>query len=106
MQVNLIAKGGPGFDAPLHWLQEKLPGNEKNDWGLSFRDDKPQCTMAHGQCVPEPVGIGNLLSDFWIGERTVHGQALPVLHYAERVDILFSDAEWPHVAVNTLVKQE
>ncbi len=75
------------------------------DWVFSFKEDAEPSQMASGQRVPHPVGIGNLLSDFWVGERVLEGQEIEILQYAQKVNIKFNNTEWPHVAINTLIKQ-
>ena len=61
--------------------------------------------MASGQRVVNPVSIGNLLSDFWLAQRKVNGQTVNLLQYAQKVNLIFHGMEWPHVALNTLIKQ-
>ena len=58
--------------------------------------------------VPNPVGVGDLLSDFWIGKRKINGfdQEIDILQYVQKVDLIFNGMNWPHVAVNTLVKKQ
>ncbi|NME72776.1 hypothetical protein [Flammeovirga aprica] len=79
------------------------PGTQ--DWVFSFRFDRNPSQMASGQRVNEPVGIDNLLSDFWIGKRMIDGQEREILQYTQKVNLIFNGQKWPHVAVNTLIKQ-
>ncbi|PCK07552.1 MAG: hypothetical protein COA42_13695 [Alteromonadaceae bacterium] len=105
---EVMAKGGPNFETPSDWLSTILADNVvagTKDWEFGFRNDENPSQMANGQRVVNPVSIGNLLSDFWIGQRTIDGTNSDILQYAQRVDIGFNKTEWPHVAVNTLIKQ-
>ncbi|MEM9896826.1 MAG: hypothetical protein AAF789_10690 [Bacteroidota bacterium] len=85
------------------FLGEKKPSTE--DWEFAFRLDETPSQMASGQRVTRPVGIGNLLSDFWIGDRVIDGVEKEFIQYSQKVNILFNGEDWPHVAVNTLIKQ-
>lgn len=109
---DVTGRGGPNLDQPLTWLQTILPGTgEEQDWVFAFRNDRDPSQMAHGQRVINPVGIGNLLSDFWIAKRKVDDPEsgeeveIDILQYAQVVNLIFNRIEWPHMAVNTLVKQ-
>ena len=106
-QTAIGGLGGPDFQQPLTWLQTKPAAANPvgNDWVFAFRNDTNPSQMAHGQRVVNPVAIGNLLSDFWIGERVIGGTDMDVLQYAQKVNLIFHGIEWPHVAVNTLIKQ-
>ena len=98
--------GGPQLDDPLLWLQEQLRDTViGTDWVFTLTDDANPSQMASGQRVASPVSIGNLLSDFWIGRRDLDGVEQEILQYAQRVDLRFHDVDWPHIAVNTLIKQ-
>ena len=84
MQTDVERLGGPPvLTTPLVWL-ETIPDDKTDDsgWVFEFRNEDDPSQMAHGQRVEEPVGIGNLLSHFWIGERRVKGQPTDVLQYA------------------------
>ena len=108
-QREAAGLGGPNLEAPLDWLASRLPKPprplEFPDWVLDFRHDQEPSQMASGQRVPNPVGIGNLLSEFWIVSRQRDGSPLIALQYAQRVDLVFNGMRWPHVAVNTLIRQ-
>ena len=99
--------GGPDFDQPLNWLQGILAQEPVGiDWVFEFRHDKQPSQMASGQRVVNPVSIGNLLSDFWIAQRIFEdGEQIDILQYAQKVNLIFHGIEWPHVALNTLVRQ-
>ena len=107
-QKSVTALGGPDLTQPLKWLETKLPDTPEDaepDWVFGFRHDNNPSQMAHGQRVVNPVAIGNLLSDFWIEEREINGNKFDVLQYAQKVDLIFHGIEWPHIALNTLIKQ-
>ncbi len=98
--------GPPDLTTPLVWLETILDDKTDDpDWVFGFRNDDRPSQMAHGQRVEQPVKIGNLLSDFWIGERRVNGRTTDVLQYAQIVNLIFHNIKWPHVALNTLVRQ-
>ena len=103
---DVIAEEGPDFSRPLEWLQTILADNVVDiDWTFAFRDNQKPSQMVSGQRVVNPVAIGNLLSDFWIAKRERNGQEIDILQYAQKVDLGFNGTDWPHVAVNTLIKQ-
>jgi hypothetical protein len=105
-QNKVSALDGPNLSDPLPWLQTILPQDgHGTDWEFSFRDEKHPTSMASGQRVMNPVTIGNLLSDFWIGDRDPGDGLIEVLQYAQAVNLEFNYVEFPHIAVNTLVKQ-
>lgn len=99
-------KGGPDFTKPLAWLASKFQDSvaSQDDWVFGFRDERPS-QMASGQRVEMPVTIGKLFSDFWLGRRKHEGADVDVLQYAQRVDLRFHGVRWPHVSLNTLLKQ-
>lgn len=105
IQEMVTESGGPNLDQPLEWLvdilKEEVIGT---DWVFSFRDNEAS-EMSSGQRVPNPVSIGNLLSDFWIGDRSTEHGELRILQYTQKVDLRFNSTDWPHVAINTLIKQ-
>ena len=109
IQQRINALGGPDLQTPLTWLDSTQPPKPRTpdfaDWVFDFRHDQSPSQMAHGQRVFNPVGIGNLLSEFWIGSREVEDQNITTLQYAQKVDLQFSGIAWPHIAVNTLRKQ-
>ena len=108
IQNDITTMNGPDLQDPLPWLETKL-GLPKTggtfDWVFEFRNDKNPSQMANGQRVVNPVSVGNLLSDFWIGDRDRNGATIEVLQYAQKVDLVFHGIGWPHTAVNTLIKQ-
>lgn len=107
VQLDVSEKGGPNLQEPLTWLREQhpvlVPGTI--DWVFDFHKSNDNDSMASGQRVDNPVGIGSLLSAFWIGDRRVVGEDVSILQYAQVVDIRFNGMNWPHTAVNTLFKQ-
>jgi hypothetical protein len=103
----IAALSGPDLDRPLDWLQTVLADDPVDvDWVFEFRHDRSPSQMAHGQRVVNPVSIGNLLSDFWIAKRERNDETIDILQYAQKVNLIFHGIEWPHVALNTLVKQQ
>jgi hypothetical protein len=103
---EIIAAGGPNFNAPLEFVADILADNRVGiDWVFSFRDESKDSKMINGQQVIDAVRVGKLFSDFWIGTRMLNGQEIEILQYAQLIDLKFSGVHWPHVAVNTLVKQ-
>ncbi len=105
-QQQVTQLDGPNLERPLDWLKTILADNPiGQDWVFEFRHDKGSSQMASGQRVVNPVSIGNLLSDFWIAKRNVNGETIEILQYAQKVNLIFHGFEWPHVAVNTLIKQ-
>ena len=106
---EVIRLRGPDLEKPLTWLKDQIAArprtNSFRDWVFEFRDDKDPSQMASGQRVENPVGIGNLLSDFWIGAREIDGSLIVTLQYAQKVNLKFNGIDWPHLAVNTLVHQ-
>ncbi|PPC77947.1 hypothetical protein C4K68_07830 [Pokkaliibacter plantistimulans] len=107
-KAKVIALGGPDFDDPLHWLSQQFPTVTPGtiDWVFSFRDDLEKSQMASVHRTVNPVRVGNLFSDFWIGKRDIGGKTRTILQYIQKVNIGFNGMEWPHVAVNTLFLQE
>lgn len=109
MKDQVTAAGGPDITKPLDWLagkfQEKPTPPAFEDWVFQFRHDDAPSQMASGQRVDNPVGIGNLLSEFWIASRQVNDSPIVTLQYAQKVDLIFNGMKWPHMAVNTLIKQ-
>ena len=106
LQNQVTDLGGPDLERPLEWLKTILADNpEGPDWVFGFRHDEGPSQMANGQRVVNPVSIGNLLSDFWIAKRSLNGETIDTLQYAQKVNLIFHGIEWPHVAMNTLVKQ-
>lgn len=108
-QANVTKLGGPDLESPLTWLKTKFAARPQSggfpDWVFEFRHDTDPSQMASGQRVKNPVGIGHLLSDFWIAMAEEGGSTIVTLQYAQRVNLSFNGFEWPHVAVNTLIKQ-
>lgn len=105
-QQDVTGKNGPNLMKPLEWLADTLANNVVGtDWVFSFRNDMQPSQMASGQRVESPVTIGNLLSDFWIGHRSIDNDEKEILQYIQKVDLGFNGVDWPHVAVNTLIKQ-
>ena len=105
-QEQVTSLSGPDLQRPLAWLQTVLAdGPVDQDWVFGFRHDHGQSQMANGQRVSDPVNIGNLLSDFWMAKRTLKGQTIETLQYAQKVNLIFHNIEWPHVSMNTLIKQ-
>jgi len=105
-QGEITGRNGPNLGQPLEWLRGILAENPVGqNWVFEFRHDSAPSQMASGQRVANPVTIGNLLSDFWIGKREREGRTLEILQYAQKVDLTFHGIEWPHMAVNTLIKQ-
>lgn len=108
-QTAVTQAGGPDLTKPLDWLTGKLqqaPNSpEFQDWVFEFRHDLAPSQMASGQRVDNPVEIGNLLSEFWIGSRQMNGTRIRTLQYAQKVDLIFNGMRWPHVAINTLIQQ-
>ena len=105
---EILEKGGPDMDRPLEWLMPIFPDDPDNpikDWVFEFRTDKSPSQMASGHRVANPVAIGNLLSDFWLAQRDINGKTTDLLQYAQKVNLIFHGMEWPHVALNTLIKQ-
>jgi hypothetical protein len=104
--VTVQGNGGPDLTKPLQWLTTIEPDDGTDiDWVFAFRVDEEPSQMASGHRVAGSVGLGNLLSDFWIGRRTHGEEDRHILQYAQKVDLLFNDMPWPHIAVNTLIKQ-
>ncbi len=105
-QNQVTNLGGPDLARPLEWLKTMLADNPVDrDWVFGFRHDKGPSQMANGQRVVNPVSIGNLLSDFWIAKRRLNDKTIETLQYAQKVNLIFHGIEWPHVAMNTLIKQ-
>ena len=108
-QADVFTLGGPNLERPLSWLETKLATPAQSggfsDWVFEFRHDQDPSQMASGQRVKNPVGIGHLLSDFWIAAREESGSTIMTLQYAQKVNLKFNGFEWPHMAVNTLIKQ-
>ncbi len=103
---EITNENGPNFERPLEWLATILAGPAVDpDWVFAFRDDRNPSQMASGQRVVNPVSIGNLLSDFWIGNRKGSDGTIETLQYVQTVDLIFHGIRWPHVALNSLVKQ-
>jgi len=103
---QIQALQGPNFRSPLTWLKAILAASPVGvDWVFSFREDKEPSQMASGERVINPVSIGNLLSDFWIAKRHMTGIEIDILQYVQKVDLKFNGMSWPHVAINTLIKQ-
>ena len=109
VQKSISDLDGPDVTKPLTWLSTRLPTQSENpmflDWVFDFRHDQSPSQMINGQRVVNPVGIGNLLSEFWIASRVVNEQTVTTLQYAQKVDLEFSGIAWPHIALNTLFKQ-
>lgn len=105
-QKQVSDLSGPDLQRPLVWLQTILADEPVDTgWVFGFRHDHGQSQMASGQRVSDPVSIGNLLSDFWISKKILNGETIETLQYAQRVDLIFHNMEWPHVSMNTLIKQ-
>ena len=105
-QDQVTKLSGPDLQRPLVWLKTILADEPiDQDWVFGFRHDQGQSQMASGQRVADPVSIGNLLSDFWIAKRNVNGETIETLQYAQKVNLIFHNMEWPHVSMNTLIKQ-
>ena len=108
-QAAISMLGGPNLESPLNWLKMNLATPAQSDgfpdWVFEFRHDQDPSQMASGQRVKNPVGIGHLLSDFWIAAREESGSTIMTLQYAQKVNLKFNGFEWPHMAVNTLIKQ-
>ena len=105
-QQQVTGLSGPDLQRPLVWLQTILADEPvQRDWVFGFRHDHGQSQMANGQRVSDPVSIGNLLSDFWIAKRKLKGETIETLQYAQKVNLIFHNIEWPHVSMNTLIKQ-
>lgn len=105
-QKQVSDLSGPDLQRPLVWLQTILADEPvDSDWVFGFRHDHGQSQMASGQRVCDPVSIGNLLSDFWIAKRILNGETIETLQYAQKVNLIFHNMEWPHVSMNTLIKQ-
>ena len=103
---DIIQLNGPDMDKPLEWLDSVFSDNPiGRDWVFEFRTDKNPSQMASGHRVVNPVAIGNLLSDFWLAQRSIDGDTVDLLQYAQKVNLIFHGMEWPHVALNTLIKQ-
>ena len=103
---QVSAAGGPDFNRPLEFLADTLnTGIQGVDWVFAFRDDGMGTSMASGQRVEDPVRVGKLFSDFWIGGRDIDGTSVDVLQYAQVVDLHFAGSSWPHVAINSLIRQ-
>ena len=103
---QILKQRGPDMDRPLEWLKSTFSGNPIGiDWVFEFRTDKSPSQMASGHRVVNPVAIGNLLSDFWLAQREIDGRTIDLLQYAQKVNLIFHGMEWPHVALNTLIKQ-
>ena len=103
---QILKQKGPDMQRPLEWLDSILASNSIGvDWVFEFRNDSDPSQMASGQRVINPVSIGNLLSDFWLGRRSTNGNTIDLLQYAQKVNLIFHGMEWPHVALNTLIKQ-
>lgn len=110
-QADVSAKNGPDILKLISFIK-KVDDNQLGqlkpgtlDWVFAFRKDAKPSQMASGQRVGRPVTIGNLLSEFWIGDRVLDGNEIEILQYAQKVDIKFNNVDWPHVAINTLIKQ-
>jgi len=104
-QTEVFDLGGPDLTDPLLWQKRITVGQETGkDWEFVFRDNDFS-QMASGQRLAAPVQIGKLFSDFWIGDRMSEQGKIQVFQYAQKVDIEFNDIQWPHVALNTLIKQ-
>lgn len=110
-QQRINAVGGPNLEKLVSFL-DQIPvtapqrrSRNTKDWVFSFRQSSSPTEMASGQRVPNPVSIGNLLSDFWIGDRGENNERIEILQYNQKVNIGFNQVEWPHAAVNTLIKQ-
>ena len=105
-QQQVTNSAGPDLERPLDWLQTIMAANPVDqDWVFGFRHDQSPSQMANGQRVVNPVSIGNLLSDFWIAKRDLGSETIETLQYAQKVNLIFHGMRWPHVAVNTLIKQ-
>lgn len=101
------AAGGPDFRQPITWLATQFPGPVLGtaDWVFDFHEDTNNDSMASGERVGNPVGVGDLLSAFWIGDRIFDEGEVEILQYAQVVDVKFNGIRWPHTAVNSLFKQ-
>lgn len=105
-QEQVTDSRGPDLARPLDWLKTILEDNPVDrDWVFGFRNDTGPSQMANGQRVINPVSIGNLLSDFWIAKRGLNGKTIETLQYAQTVNLIFHGMDWPHVALNSLIKQ-
>lgn len=107
---NIVTqKKGPDLTKPLGWLAGKFKQKQDRpdfeDWVFDFRHDLAPSQMSNGQRVENPVGIGNLLSEFWIGSRKINNTPVHTLQYAQKVDLIFNGMRWPHTAVNTLIRK-
>jgi len=92
VQDDIHGKSGPTLTKPLDWLVDILADNvEGTDWELSFRHDIDQAQMASGHRVPNPVAIGKLFSDFWIGDRSRDEGEIEILQYAQKVNLGFNN---------------
>ena len=108
IQQNVFQRGGPDLTHTLDWLKDILPDRPEDaspDWVFSFVDNTTSSHMANGQRVENPVSVGNLLSDFWIGHREHNSNRIETFQYVQKVALGFHHMEWPHVAMNTLIKQ-
>ena len=93
------------LEQPLNWMNQIQLGTPLDeDWVFSFREEE-QSHMASGHRVESPVQVGRLFSDFWIGKRERDGKTIDILQYAQKVNVGFNNMQWPHVAVNTLIKK-
>ena len=104
----VLERGGPDFTKPLEWLAKwfpEKPAGSFEDWVFEFRHNEPPSEMSSGQRVEKPVNIGHLLSEFWVSQRKINDSPQTLLQYAQVVDLEFHGFKWPHVAVNTLIKQ-
>ncbi|WP_298511832.1 hypothetical protein [uncultured Kordia sp.] len=111
VQGKVTRRKGPNLQKMVTFLNDtsiKDLGEKSEDpldWVFSFRQDNTPTQMSSGQRVPNPVSIGNLLSDFWIGDRGEGSEKKEILQYSQKVNIGFNQIDWPHVAINTLIKQ-
>ena len=101
-------KGGPDFTKSLKWLRERYQDRVAGgfeDWVFHFGNKWPSPEMVSGQRVADTVHTCNLRSDFWISQREIKGSPQTLLQYAQVIDLEFHGFKWPHVVVNTLIKQ-
>ena len=111
VQGTVNSRGGPDLQKPLEWLNNVLAneGWEATgvDWVFNFSDVEELLKMHSAHRVNNPIGVGPLFSDFWIGTREDQNskEEITVLQYAQKVNLEFGGVSWPHVALNTLIKQ-
>jgi hypothetical protein len=106
LQKEVTSVGGPDPRHGLGWLSGVVTAPPiGEEWVFEFGDSDAVACMASGQHLFHPVLVGNWLSDFWIVRREWSGRIIDTLAYIQRVTLSFKGVEWPHVAVNTLVKQ-